>query len=392
MSTRPRQHAVVFSGNGYNAAYEAGVLKAILHGVSPSTRGEKIQPDIYAGTSVGAYNAAFMVSRSEHSDIDAVEKLEQNWHAGVTPRFRANPFDYMDPRFYLRDPVTPLVNLGRDALCISRDLARRAGDLFASFDPTRPFTAFQKQIIDFEWDILADMTPTSGMVYSNIALDPLRKSPKKLRITAADWKKGTTRTFKNQDFTDEAGHQIITAAMAIPGIIPRQRVELEEFVDGAMLVERPLQPAIDARNRESGARLTLHVIYLDPEFEQGPLMDMRGSVAIIYRLFMLAFSRSVNADIERIERINRALKFLDLLQDVDPDSEVMKLWGRLNQETKGAVEVEVHRYRSARHLSAISEIFIGMSEEKLRRLIETGYTDGRQHNCQEAGCLLISQD
>ena len=52
---RPRQHAVVFSGNGYNAAYEVGVLKALLHGVSPSTREEKIQPHIYTGTSVGAY-------------------------------------------------------------------------------------------------------------------------------------------------------------------------------------------------------------------------------------------------------------------------------------------------------------------------------------------------
>lgn len=392
MSSRPHQHAVVFSGNGYNAAYEAGVLKAILHGVSPSTRGEKIQPDIYAGTSVGAYNAAFMVSRSEHGDIAAVEKLERSWNARVTPRFRANPFDYMDPRFYLQDPVTPWVNLGRDVLCLSRDLARRAGDLAASFDPTRPLDAFRKQIIDYEWDILADMAPTSALVYNNIALDHLRQSPKRLRITAADWKKGTTRTFENEDFTEEAGHQIITAAMAIPGIIPRQRVELEEFVDGAMLVEHPLQPAIDARNRESGGRLTLHVIYLDPEFEQGPLMDMRGSVAIVYRLFMLAFSRSVNADIERIERINRGLKFLDLLQDVDPDSEVMKLWRRLNQETRGAAEVEVHRYRSARHLSSISEIFIRMTEEKLQRLFEMGYTDARQHNCQEAGCVLISQD
>jgi hypothetical protein len=41
---RPRQHAVVFSGNGYNAAYEVGVLKALLQGVSPSTHKEKIEP------------------------------------------------------------------------------------------------------------------------------------------------------------------------------------------------------------------------------------------------------------------------------------------------------------------------------------------------------------
>lgn len=389
---RPRQHAVVFSGNGYNAVYEVGVLKAILHGVSPSTRFEKIEPSIYTGTSVGSYNAAFMVSQSEYSDIAAAENLEQKWKAGVTPRLRANPFDYLDPRFYLRDPITPWVNLGKDALHISRDLVRRAGDFVASFNPAQPLAGFEEQLIDFEWDILADITPTSSMIRNNIDLENLRRSIKKLRITAADWKKGTTRTFDNEDFTDETGHQIITAAMAIPGIIPRQKIELEEFVDGAMLMGHPLQPAIDARDRESGDRLTLHVIYLDPEFEHGPLMDMRGSVGIIYRLFMLAFSRSVNAEIERVERMNRSRKFLELLRDFDPDSEGMKLWKRLNEEAGDAVEIEVHRYRSSRHLTSLSEIFIGMNDEKLRRMIEAGYRDARQHDCKKAGCVLTSED
>jgi hypothetical protein len=157
-------------------------------------------------------------------------------------------------------------------------------------------------------------------------------------------------------------------------------------------MEYPLQSAIDARDRDSKRRLTLHVIYLDPEFGDGSLMDVRGSLSVIYRLFLLAFSRSVNADVERIERMNRSLKFLELLRDFDPESEVMKLWQRLNQETEGAVEVEVHRYRSFKHLTSISEIFIGMSDERLKYLIDTGYKDTRQHDCREAGCVLISEE
>jgi predicted acylesterase/phospholipase RssA len=391
-SRLPRQHAVVFSGNGYNAAYEIGVLKAILHGVSPSTVGEKIQPHIYTGTSVGAYNAAFMVSRSGHSDIAAVEKLEQSWTAGVGPRFRGSPFDYLNPRFYWPNPAAPLVDFGKDALHVSRDLMKRFGDFLGSVEMNRPLGALQDQILDYEWDILADITPMSRLIREHIALESIRTSDKALRVTAANWKKGTTKTFENRDFTDDAGYQVITAAMAIPGAVPRQRIDLEEFVDGAMLVERPLDSAIEARNRESGNRLTLHVIYLDPEFEEGPLIDVRGSFSVVYRLFLLAFSRSVNAEIERVERINRSLKFLELLQVFNPAPEVMKLWKRLNKETKDAVEVEVHRYRSAKHLASLSDLFLRVSKEKLRHLIESGYTDGRLHDCKKAGCVLVSEE
>lgn len=391
-----KQHAVVFSGNGYNAAYEAGVLKAILHGVAGSTRGEAIQPDIYAGTSVGAYNAAFMVSESELGDLAAVEKLEHSWTVGVVPRFRANPFDYLDPKFYLPNPLTPFVNLGRDALYVSRDLVKRAGDFFASASLTRPLAAFQEQILGYEWDILADIEPMVRQIRNSINLEKIRGSGKKLLITAANWKKGTTRTFENKDFAGDNGYQVITAAMAIPGAVPRQRIDQEDFVDGAMLMERPLQPVIDARDRTLDrqvphARLTLHVIYLDPEFGQGPLMDVRGSFSVVYRLFLLAFSRSVNAEIERIERTNRALKFLDLLRDFDPESEVMRLWSRLNQETADSIEVEVHRYRSSQHLADLMDIF-RVSDEKLKHLIDRGYTDAVRHDCREAGCVLLSQE
>ena len=392
VQNKPRQHAFVFSGNGYNAAYEVGVLKALLHGVAGSTQSERVQPDIYAGTSVGAYNAAFMVSQSHLGDIAAAEKLEQSWKSGLNPRLRGNPLDYLNPGFYWPNPLMPLLDFGKDTLHLSRDLMRRAGEFLGSFQPARPLTAFQDQILGYEWDILADFTPTSALIRDNIALENIRNSNKKLRITAADWTKGTTKTFENRDFSDTAGHQMILGAMAIPGVIPRQRVDLEELVDGTMLMEHPLQPAIGARDRQSAARLTLHMTYLDPEFEEGLLMDARGSLSIIYRLFLLAFSRSVNADIGRIDQLNRSLKFLQLLGDFDQESEVLKLWRRLHQETKDKVEVEVHRYRSAKHLTSIREIFIGMTEERLKHLFEAGYADARQHDCAKSQCIRISEE
>jgi predicted acylesterase/phospholipase RssA len=399
-----RQHAVIFSGNGYNAAYELGVLKALLHGVSPATRifpakpagptnpQEKIQPEIYAGTSVGAYSAAFMVAESGSSDLSAVERLEQGLAPGVGPRVRGNPFEYLNPGFYLSNlsnPLTPFLNLAGDALTLSSDLVRRAGEFFGG-SLTRPLAAFQNQVFNYEWDILSDISSLSRFVRNTIVLEKIHRSNKELRITAANWEQGTTRTFENKDFVGEAGYQIITAALAIPGAVPRQRIDHEEYVDGAMLMAHPLQPAIEARDRESKRRLVLHVIYLDPEFGQGPLRDVHGSFSTVYRLFLLAFSRAVNADIERVKQTNRDRKYQELLEALDPDSEVMRLWGRLNQETKDSPEIEVHRYRSTRHLRSILDIFQA-STEQMKRWNEIGYADAQEHDCQKAECVLISQ-
>ena len=58
----------------------------------------------------------------------------------------------------------------------------------------------------------------------------------------------------------------------------------------------------------------------------------------------------------------------------------------------GAVEIEVHRYRSAKHLSSLSDLFMRVNTAKLHHLIETGYADARQHNCKESGCVLISEE
>ena len=385
--TASHEHAVVFSGNGYNAAYEVGVLKALLHGAAGSTKAP-VYPGIYTGTSVGAYNAAFMVSRSVPSEAAAAEKLEQTWTAGVGPRFRGSPFDYFDPRTYWPNPLAPLGDLGRDAVFVSRDLMRRTGDLMATARPGNILSALQDQVLGYEWDILADIQPMERLIQENIDFAGIRQSQKELRITATSWQKGSTRTFDNSDFTDETGCRIITAAMAIPGAVPRQRVDLEEFVDGSMLMKHPLQPAIDAVDRAVSSRLTLHVIYFDPEFGEAPLMDVRGSFSVVYRLFLLAFSRSVNADIERIENVNRSLKFLDFLRAVDPESEVMKLWSRLHAEVRDAIEVEVHRYRAFKHVTSLRDLFIRVTPQRIASLIATGYDDACSHDCKESGCVL----
>src|SRR5262245_6824633 len=101
------KHGVILSGGGANGAYEIGVLKALFAGKSEATQGEPLNPDIFVGTSVGAYNAAFLVSRWDIYGSAAIASLEQTWLDHVSSsrqkpnngvfRVRNSPREFLDP-------------------------------------------------------------------------------------------------------------------------------------------------------------------------------------------------------------------------------------------------------------------------------------------------------
>ena len=70
-----RKNAVILSGGGANGAYEVGVLKALFRGESASTNHRPLKPEIFAGTSIGAFNAALIVSLLVSESSEAVDQL-----------------------------------------------------------------------------------------------------------------------------------------------------------------------------------------------------------------------------------------------------------------------------------------------------------------------------
>ena len=79
------QRALVFQGGGSLGAYEAGVFKALYEKITriDEKYGEKGRPlfDIVAGTSIGAINAAILVSHvAENKNWKgSPEKLDAFW-------------------------------------------------------------------------------------------------------------------------------------------------------------------------------------------------------------------------------------------------------------------------------------------------------------------------
>src|SRR5260370_40995152 len=78
--------AVVLSGGGANGAYEVGVLKALLRGQSPATRFKPLDPEIFSGTSIGAFNATVLASRMPAEGSRTIDHLEDIW-LNLIPQF-----------------------------------------------------------------------------------------------------------------------------------------------------------------------------------------------------------------------------------------------------------------------------------------------------------------
>jgi len=406
------QHAVLLSGNGAYGAYEVGVLKALLHGISSATGRRPIEPEIYTGVSMGALSAAVMVANSDDSAFDAVQKLEEVWMEEICEsfsgengiyRWRANPFDYSRPVFYLPNPARPFLSLASDAAFLMREAAERAGRFFGAVGPRPSARGLQNGVFEiFDWSVFVDHTPLRKLIETTVDVAQIHKSETELRLMAANWQDGRPKVFTNRELTGEKGLRAIGASLAIPGVAPPEPVDVDHYVDGAVLTNQPLRPAIEARDRahdEEGRErpLVVHAIYIDPEYSKNPLPPVRNTFSSIYRLYALAFARSVNADVERAERLNHSLQFLELLRDPISSStaegsglEIMKLYKRLNRETAEGVQVVIHRYRSSKHISGMLEMF-NFEGEKLRKLIDQGYADAQIHDCEESGCVRLDE-
>src|SRR5437867_5132698 len=91
MARNNTQRALVLQGGGALGAYEAGVFRVLYDWISDGTGKNQNDNifDIIAGTSIGAINAAFLVShvinkRKENKNVtesweDSAEKLEEFW-------------------------------------------------------------------------------------------------------------------------------------------------------------------------------------------------------------------------------------------------------------------------------------------------------------------------
>ncbi len=175
------KRALILSGGGARGAFQVGVWK-YLHE-------KKWIPDLISGTSIGAVNAAAIVSGMP------VERLIHLW----TTHRRAEIYRFQLLKFFA-------------AILFKRRL--------------RP---------------MLDTDQMREMISRNIDLAALRQSPTEVVITAVNILTGRLHLYNNQEITID--HLVASGAMPI--LFPWQYIDGEPFWDGGVMANSPLFTALD---------------------------------------------------------------------------------------------------------------------------------------------------
>jgi NTE family protein len=400
--TRKESHGIILSGGGANGAYEIGVLKALFAGKAPIPPGNlRLEPDVFAGTSVGSYNAAFLVSRWGTYGSAAIASLEQLWLDTVSSstdkpangvfRIREDPRPFIDPRSFIRNPIEPFFNLVNDSAALAWYGFERAANLVRAQEPLLDRLV---QLIDFTAFVVLE--PFRKLIQDTVWFSEIRSSQKKLQIAATNWELGTVRIFENQDMTDQLGPVAVLASTAIPGVFPPVAFGANQFVDGGVLLNTPLNPVIDA-----GANV-VHVISLFPNVENITLGTMNSTMATVYRQQVIGWAKSLESNVRRVRDINQALRVCGYANEVLEQvrerfsatdlatlriEDIERFLGRYQAYTP----VTVHQYYPGDDMSGVLGL-LDFDRDRLKVLIERGFEDAVHHNCIANNCVIAEED
>lgn len=397
MDGKSSGEGLILSGGGADGAYAVGVIRALAEGRSPSTGHHPLDPAVITGTSVGSINAVALLSGGDDL-AHASRRLQSLWLDRLAERphgcgngvfrFRGNPLRFLDPRCYLGDPAGALLDLVQDGSFFAWMGLRNSVELAG--EPGRLVPG----LLDaFDLTALISRAPLERTLREELSYAGVRSSRRQLLVAATNWASGELKLFSNSDFTDSMGPRLLEASSAIPGFFPPAEVAGEPYVDGGVLMNTPLRPAIHA-----GAQV-LHVIYLDPDVANIPVPRINGLLGVLYRSQVIAWAERMNDDVEDARAVNEGLAVLHragqeggissteargLLHSLHRFSRVRELFGRYRPLT-------IHRYHPREELSGVTGL-LDLRRDRLEALIRRGEGDAESHDCDESQCVLPPPD
>jgi predicted acylesterase/phospholipase RssA len=369
-------------------------MKALFEG-SASTSGGNGPPEvrIFTGTSVGAYNAAFL-AQQENTDADSIATLEALWRNRIADtltscgngvyRLRFDPLRFLNPGC-LAHPLRLAANVGRDAFFWGTYAALYGGQFLASTAPLEI-----RVTESFNLTALFSREPFERLLLDTLDASRLGSSPNALAVAVSDWINGTSKVFSKADVL-RLGTDAILASAAIPGVFRPVLLEGTVYVDGGVLMNTPLRPAIDLGGD------VLHVIFVDPETNEIPLPIQEGVLPntsdSLYRFYTILLATQLRHDMRHLATINEEIAAL-AAGAAALGSELPAVRARRRrreasraQEEKRYRPITVHTYRPKTELGGIQG-FLDFDLESVNGLIQQGYEDAVHHDCTEAQCVL----
>ncbi len=281
--------ALVLPGGGARAAYQVGVLQAILQITqerTPPGQQPQIPFRIITGTSAGAINAASLASNAMNFEL-AVERLQ-----GVWRNFSVEKVFRCDTRTVLSNAWHWLVALIRGTL--GKGKARSLLDN----EPLRALLEAHIRMARIDQVIRADVLQAVAVTAAGYSCGRA-VSFYQSREPVAPWSRR-----RRQGLEESLRLEHLMGSVAVPFIFPAVNIGGEYFGDGAVREGAPLSPAI-----HMGAERILVIGVRDPREAAETTEHERPSFGYIagYMLDAL-FQDGLQSDIERLARLNRIVE------------------------------------------------------------------------------------
>jgi NTE family protein len=275
--------ALVLTGGGARAAYQAGVLAAITRMLPP---GAPCPFRIICGTSAGAINAAILAANAGDFDL-GVRRILGTWDS-----LRPSSVHYTDP------------------LVVARAAARWVWAFVGGGSHERPVS-------------LLDNTPLRDLVNRLVDFPAVRAAISRgqleaLCVTASSYDTGRSVSFfegtdglqpwsraRRSGVRATLGAEHLIGSAAIPFIYPPERIGDEHFGDGAVQQLAPMSPAL---------QLGADRVFVVGVGQLGPLS---GATAVSghpslgrigAHLLDAVFPDTLEVDLERLRRVNETVQ------------------------------------------------------------------------------------
>jgi len=276
--------ALVLSGGGARAAYQAGVL------VGLAERLPELEFPIVTGVSAGAINTCYLAAHPD-SFVAAVERLRSAW------------LQLSAERVYRVRPAR-LVGSGMQLLWHGITGQRHRHVNLHGLVDTTPLREFLTEAVDLRH------------VDTNIASGRLRAAA----LSATSYTTGRSVTFVHGApdaplwerslriaVRDRLTIDHVMASAALPIIFPAVRVGDEFYGDGSVSHLAPLAPAVHLGARAIVAIGSARAGAGASGVAAAPAGEYPSVAQVIGLLFRAVFLDTLEADAERLERINRTI-------------------------------------------------------------------------------------